>query len=254
MLAVIIAGMGSLIGLLTIGLLGAALVVYLADVLPGEGPPGRIPCHNCNRPLPWTRYLLLRRCGACGARPRWRTYFLLVAIPAAFWLLRLFPPHQLEVPLAAMLVLYLALVVTIDIEHRVILTVTSLFGALLGVVIGWRLHDFPSTLLGGAVGFCAMLALFLLGEVFVRYVSRRRGETVDEVALGFGDVILAGIAGLFLGWPGIAFGLVLTVFAGGAFSLLVILGMVVRRRYHAFSAIAYGPFLALSIAVLLLRP
>ncbi len=246
--------MASLIGWLTIGLFGAALVVYLADVLPSEGPLDRIPCHNCNQPMPLTRYVLLRRCEACGARPRWRTFFLLIAIPVAFWLLRLYPPHELEVPLAAILVLYLALIVTIDIEHRLILTVTSLFGALFGVWIGWRLHDLPFTLLGGAVGFCAMLVLFLLGELFVRFVSRRRGEAVNEVALGFGDVILAGIAGLFLGWPGIAFGLILTVFAGGAFSLLVILSMLVRHRYHAFSAIAYGPFLALSIAVLLLRP
>jgi leader peptidase (prepilin peptidase)/N-methyltransferase len=246
--------MGSLIGFLAVGLCGAALVVYLADVLPGEGPLNRVPCQRCNQPLPWARYLLFRRCEACGAGRKWRTFFLLAAIPAAFWLLSQFPPHQLEVPLASVLVLYLALVVTIDIEHRVILTITSVFGVLLGLGIGVHLHGVSSTLLGGAVGFCAMLILYLLGEVFVRYVSRRRGETVNEVALGFGDVILAGIAGLFLGWPGIAFGLILTVFAGGAFSLLIILSMLVRRSYRAFSAIAYGPFLALSIAVLLLRP
>ena len=99
-----------------------------------------------------------------------------------------------------------------------------------------------------------MLVLYLLGEVFVRQVSRRRGEPVTEVALGFGDVTLAGIAGLFLGWPGIAFGLILTIFAGGVFSLILVLVMLARHRYRAYSAIAYGPFLALSIAVLLLRP
>lgn len=242
------------IALLAIGLVGAVLVAYLADVLPrGEGL-GHVRCHKCGQNLAWARFLLFRRCGQCGASPRLRAWVLLVTLPAALLLIRAFPPHQLELPFAIVLLLYLALIVAIDMEHRVILTVTSIFGALLGVGVGTHLHGLGPTLLGGVVGYAAMLVLYLLGELFVRYMSRRRGEPVTEVALGFGDVTLAGIAGLFLGWPGIAFGLILTVFAGGAFSLILILVMLARRRYRAFSAIPYGPFLALSIAVLLLRP
>ena len=249
--------MGTLIapiGLLAIGLVGAVLVGFLADVLPTAGLRGRVPCHNCGQVLEWDRYLLFRRCRHCGATRAKRAYVLLAAIPAVVLFMGTFPPHELELSLAIVLALYLALIVAIDIQHRVILTVTSVAGALLGLGIGAHLHGLSSTLLGGAVGYAAMLVLYLLGEVFVRQVSRRRGEPVTEVALGFGDVTLAGIAGLFLGWPGIAFGLILTVFAGGVFSLLLVLVMLARHRYRAYSAIAYGPFLAVSIAVLLLRP
>jgi leader peptidase (prepilin peptidase)/N-methyltransferase len=99
-----------------------------------------------------------------------------------------------------------------------------------------------------------MLAFYFLGEVFVKYMSKKRNETIDEVALGFGDVNLAGITGLLLGWPVIILGLLFTILAGGLISLLVVVVMLIRRQYKAFSAIPYGPFMILSIFVLLLRP
>ena len=99
-----------------------------------------------------------------------------------------------------------------------------------------------------------MLAFYFLGEVFVRFMSKRRNETIEEVALGFGDVNLAGITGLLLGWPGIILGLLFAILAGGLVSLLIVIGMLIRRQYKAFSAIPYGPFMILSILVLLLRP
>ena len=131
---------------------------------------------------------------------------------------------------------------------------TSIAGALIGLAIGIHLHGIVVTLIGGAVGFGIMLAFYFLGEVFVRYMSKRRNEAIDEVALGFGDVNLAGITGLLLGWPGIILGLMFTILAGGLISLLVVVVMLVRRQYKAFSAIPYGPFMILSIFVLLLRP
>jgi leader peptidase (prepilin peptidase)/N-methyltransferase len=73
----------------------------------------------------------------------------------------------------------------------------------------------------------------------------------DEVALGFGDVNFAGILGLLLGWPGISAGLLFTVLAGGLISLLIILGMLITKKYKAFTAIPYAPFLILSAFYLL---
>jgi leader peptidase (prepilin peptidase)/N-methyltransferase len=175
-------------------------------------------------------------------------------MPAAVFYLWFLPPHQLDFAFAVSLMFYLGLVVVIDLEHRLILHATSVFGALLGLGVGARLHGITSTLIGAGVGFAVMLVLFLFGEGFVRYLSRRRGKEINEVALGFGDVSLAGISGLFLGWPGIAFGLILTVLAGGLASLLIIVIMLIRGRYRAFSTIPYGPFLAISVAILLLRP
>jgi leader peptidase (prepilin peptidase)/N-methyltransferase len=67
------------------------------------------------------------------------------------------------------------------------------------------------------------------------------------VALGFGDVNLAGVIGLMLGWPLIVFGLLFAILLGGAFSLLFVVFMMSRKKYEAFSAIPYAPFLVLSV-------
>ena len=112
-------------------------------------------------------------------------------------------------------------------------------------------HGITSTLVGGAVGFGIMLVFYFVGEWYVRYMSRKRGMPADEVALGFGDVNLAGILGLLLGWPGISAGLLFTVLAGGLISLLIIVGMLITKKYKAFTAIPYAPFLILSAFYLL---
>jgi leader peptidase (prepilin peptidase)/N-methyltransferase len=128
----------------------------------------------------------------------------------------------------------------------------SLAGAVLGLAVGIPLHGLSSTLIGGAVGFGSMWVLFYFGEVFARYMSKRRGEIIED-ALGFGDVNLAGIVGLLLGWPLVIFGLLFAILVGGAFSLLLVVGMIIRRRYHAFTAIPYAPFLILSVIYALFR-
>jgi leader peptidase (prepilin peptidase)/N-methyltransferase len=74
---------------------------------------------------------------------------------------------------------------------------------------------------------------------------------LSEVALGFGDVNLAGVMGLLLGWPGIVLGLVLAIFLGGFVSLIYIVIMLITRRYKTFAAIPYGPFLVLGGVILI---
>jgi leader peptidase (prepilin peptidase) / N-methyltransferase len=250
----ILASMGIWLGLLALGLLGGFIVNYLADVLPSLQRPGQPSCRRCGTAVPWMDYLRYRACRKCGASRGARAIIVQFTIPASFAYLWLMPPHELEVPYAAVLTLYLALITVIDLEHRLILHITSIAGALLGLAIGIHLHGVPSTLIGGVVGYGIMLAFFFFGELFVRYLSKRRGETITEVALGFGDVNLGGIAGLLLGWPGIVFGLLFTIFAGGIASIAVIAGMLIRRQYRSFTAIPYGPFLVLAIAALLFRP
>jgi prepilin signal peptidase PulO-like enzyme (type II secretory pathway) len=80
-------------------------------------------------------------------------------------------------------------------------------------------------------------------------VSRMRVEPLDEVAFGFGDVTLSGVLGLIVGYPGIILALFAGVMAGGAFSLVYMLGMKLRGRYDAFAAIPYGPFLIIGASL-----
>jgi leader peptidase (prepilin peptidase)/N-methyltransferase len=107
---------------------------------------------------------------------------------------------------------------------------------------------------GGVAGFGIMYALYLLGELFVRWLSRRRGEPVEEVALGFGDVNLTGVLGLILGWPGILIGLFFAILASGIASFFIVVFSLLTKRYQAFMAIPYAPFLIFGAVVLLFRP
>jgi prepilin signal peptidase PulO-like enzyme (type II secretory pathway) len=149
------------------------------------------------------------------------------------------------------LFLYFGVVVVIDMEHRLILHPVSWTGAILCFSAGLLLHGWLPTLIGGVVGFGIMYALHIFGDYFARWLARRRGETLTEVALGFGDVNLAGVLGLLLGWPGIVVGLILAIFIGGIVSLIYLLGMLIARRYRTFAAIPYGPFLITSAAILI---
>jgi prepilin signal peptidase PulO-like enzyme (type II secretory pathway) len=101
------------------------------------------------------------------------------------------------------------------------------------------------TLLGGLAGFLILWVMYLLGLLFSRWMARRRGGPLDEVAFGFGDVMLGGLIGLVVGWPGIVIAVLVGILLAGAFSLGYLLLMALFRRYAAFTAIPYGPFLLL---------
>jgi leader peptidase (prepilin peptidase)/N-methyltransferase len=142
-------------------------------------------------------------------------------------------------------------VVLIDLEYRLIMHPVSLFGAALGVIVGILRVGVGKTLLGGVVGFAIMWLFYQLGVLIIKLVNRRKGEPVNDVALGFGDVNLSGVLGLMLGWPLILLGLVVAVVLGGLISLIYILVMLVTRKYHAFAALPYGPFLVIGAVLLI---
>ena len=231
-----------LVGL--IGWAAGALVNYLADVLPYKRALVTPFCHTCGAPQSFTNYLLWpRRCDDCRAWRTWRVWIVEIAFVAATLWLWLRPPPNLNFLLGFILLVYFGLVTLIDLEHRLIMHPVSIAGAILGLGIGTWLHGFWDTLLGGVAGFVIMLGLYVLGSLFARLAARIRGETLDEEALGFGDVNLAGVLGLILGWPGIIMGLVFAILLGGLVSGIYMLTMLVTRRFQAFTAIPYGPFL-----------
>ncbi len=233
---------------------GAALLVnYLSDVLPARRKLTLPVCTQCAADFAWTDYILLKRCSKCGAARSKRTWITQAAGLILTVYLWYFPPKQLGFWLGFLLLIYLAVVLIIDLEHRLVLHPVSYFGIFLGLLVGTKLHGFGNALLGGLVGFGIMFGLYYLGIFFARWVSKRRGENIvaEGDALGFGDVNLAGILGLMLGLPLIFFGVLAAILAGGLVSLILVLGMLAFKRYQAFSAIPYAPFLIFGAVFLL---
>jgi leader peptidase (prepilin peptidase)/N-methyltransferase len=232
-------------------------VNYLADVLPPARRLVRPTCAKCQTPYPWGRYLLLGRCSACETGRGWRSYAVQILLTVSGGLLSIFP-RSLPSALGLVLLAYLVLVAVIDLEHRLILHPVSLFGVMLGLASGLVLRGerslgrgLETTLIGGAVGFGIMLVFYFIGNWYARRIARRRGLPDDEVALGFGDVNLSGVLGLILGWPGILAGLMFAILMAGLFSLALILGMLIAKKYRPFTAIPYAPFLILGAVILI---
>lgn len=172
---------------------------------------------------------------------------MMVMIGIWLWML---PYTEIQPLFTVLLLAYFMLVIVVDLEHRLILHPVSIAGGALCLIIGCQLHGIQPTIYGGAAGAAIMYGLYILGRVFVRYLSKARQEDIGEEALGFGDVILGGVLGLLLGWPGIIAGLILAVILAGIISLLYMAGMFIARRDLRNLTIAYGPYLVISAFIL----
>lgn len=237
--------------ILVVGVSGAWLVNYLGDVLPRYRKFASPTCPDCQSELDWRFYFTLASCRECGARPSKRHWIVLILLPILAALLYYFPPPVLGKWGGILWLVYFALIVVIDLEHRLILHPVSLVGALLGLYFGIKAHHVVNTLVGACAGFGIMLLFYFLGELFIRFLSKRRGEEIQEVALGFGDVNLAGVMGTLLGWPGVVGGIFLAVLIGGLVSGAYLLFQLARKEYQAYRALPYGPFMVLSVFLLL---
>ncbi len=257
--------------LIPLGWLCGMVVNYLSDVLPWKRRLARPICVRCHweayhqaeqagqaenftppqGAFPWLNYFFWpRRCPQCGRGRGWRVWLVEAAyIAITLWL---WGNHTEKLGFWGGLfwLAYFGVVVVIDMEYRLILHPVSLFGVAAGLVTGIYLHGLSSALLGGVVGYGIMFGLYWLAGVFLKLAGRMRGEKVDDVALGFGDVNLSGVLGLFLGYPAILGGLMLAFFIGGGVSLVYLLVMLALRRYRLFTALPYGPFLVAGAVVL----
>lgn len=243
---------GVVISLIAVGFLCGLLVNYLADVLPFTRHLSKPVCHHCHTNQGWNEFLGLHRCRNCHSPKSLRYWMVIIIYVTAVSYCYYFPSSRLSFSVGLLLLIYFGIVAVIDIEHRVVLDQISLVGVVLGFAIGFWLHGWLPTLLGGITGFGTMFILYYTGILYSRWIARRRGQGEDElVALGFGDVNLSGVLGLILGFPGIFAGLLFAIVIGGVVSLVYVVIMIVRRQWQSFSAIPYAPFLLLGAGILL---
>lgn len=188
----------------------------------------------------------------------WAVLALLVGLSFYIWL---FPPVKIEYFLGFVLTIYFGLVFVIDLEHRLILHPTSIFGVALGLIVGIIKRGVGPTLLGALGGLVIMLFFYFMGVLFARYRAQRMQaagqETDDEEALGAGDVILVTILGLILGWPVIWFGLLAAILLGGIVSLGLLAWLLVSGQYSKNALmlfIPYGPYFITTAFVIVFFP
>jgi hypothetical protein len=251
-----------------VGWIGGLIVNYLADVLPVKRRFSTPACVSCGRDFSAAEYLLFRPCSNCNRQRSTRTwlvqlFMLIVSLYAwfrpPFDTLTFHPPFPIAYTLGMILLIYFAMVFVIDLEHRLILHPTSVFGALFGLGLGMWLHGIISTLLGGLIGLLVMLVFYYFGVLFARYRAKQlqaAGQDADdEEALGFGDVILAGILGLILGWRIIGTCLLVGILLGGVIGIIFVLYLMISKRYKTLMVfIPYGPFFITSAFLLLFLP
>lgn len=227
--------------------IGSFLNVVVHRVPRGESvvrPPSA--CPSCGTPIrprdnvPVLGWLLLRgRCRDCSA-PISRRYPLVELGTAGLFALMAFR-FGFDPVMPAYL--YLAAVGTalalIDLDCKRLpdaLTLPSYPIALVLLALGAVLGSESGQLLRAVLGGAAMFALY-----FALCFAYPAG-------MGFGDVKLAGVLGLYLGWLGWgvwAAGLFLGFLLGGLFGV----ALIAVRRGGRKTAVPFGPFMLLGVLV-----
>lgn len=242
---------GKVIAVCLIGWICTAIINYISDSLPQNGNLSAPVCKNCGAQESFQDILLLRPCSFCHNYPGIRSWLVLITIPLLFEYLYLFSPSPLGFGVSSLLILFFAIVFIIDVEHREIYTVITLIGGIICLSCGWKLHGMSRTLWGGIAGYAIMFALYWMGIGFNHVLEKIRNIEIDEVALGYGDVTLSGVLGLVLGFPGIAYALLMAILLGGMFAGVMLVMGKIQNKYQSFTAMPYAPFLLIGASILL---
>lgn len=252
---------------LILGWLAGIVVNLLADDLPERRAvrfPPRYPDDTPRPPIAWSGVLAFvsgRRASPGGAKLPVRHFITEIATIALFvlaWIVALNDAQMTTAQLAFWLayMAIFALITVIDVEHRLILFVVIIPSALVALAdailtpYGPNLTD---SLLGGALGFGVFFAMYLGGFLFTYVLGKLRGKTIDEVAFGYGDVMLITLSGLILGWRPLFFTIFLTVILGAIGALVYLLvRAIMRRHYSLFTPLPYGPYIVAGTLLMLL--
>ena len=228
--------------------MAAVLAVVCGATGLGVGPvlsvvAHRVGGHEAVAPLPhcWACHVpvvawVLRsgRCRRRGARAPARRP--LVELTSAVLMSAAALRFGLSWPLPAFCVLFASLVVVsvVDLDHLIIsrrvvyptLCITAPLLALAAVATGAWAH-LGSAAIGGVVGFGSLLVVHL----------------VAPHGMGFGDVRLAGLIGMMLGWLGLGYGVVALLLALVLASVVGVALIATRLRSRT-DAVPLGPFMA----------
>ncbi len=213
---------------------GSFLNVVICRVPQGKSivyPPSHCPsCLHPLRPadlLPVVSYMSLKgKCRYCGCRisPQYPAVEVVTGI--LFFLAFIRYGCTLDFLRCAALFSMLIPAAAIDLKYKIIPDKLNLAGLVLGVPF---LVESKEAFFSGAAGFLTGGGLLLLIAV-----ASRGG-------MGGGDIKLAAVMGLYLGWKYLLLALFLAFAAGGAAGAVMILFKMKKMK----DAVPFGPYLAL---------
>jgi leader peptidase (prepilin peptidase)/N-methyltransferase len=230
-------------------LIGSFLNVVIYRVPQGTSivAPGSA-CPGCGTAIAWydnvpvLSWIVLRgRCRSCrtGISARYAIVEILTALLFAATAAR-FGANWVLPALLVFTAGLIALAFT-DLDHhllpvKIVYPVLLMVGALL-VAASYATHDWHRLVVAAASGLVWFLVFFALNAVSPRF-------------LGFGDVRLAFVLGLALGWLGVGYVLV-GFYAANVVGAVVGLSLIGTKRIGRSTPIPYGVFLAIGAFVAL---
>ena len=223
--------------------IGSFLNVCIYRIPRGESiiKPGSH-CPYCLKPIrsydniPVLSYILLGgRCRYCGARisPRYPLVEIASAVLALAVLYRFGPGLRFIVYYAFSCSL---LVITfIDLDHQMIPNSITLGGIIAGIVLNPVLPlSFKDSLLGLVLGSGTLL-MVIYGYLLI---TGRQG-------MGGGDVKLLGMIGIFTGWQGVVFTILISSLIGSITGIT----WIILTKKDMKAAMPFGPFLSLGAII-----
>ena len=204
-------------------------------------------CPSCKYELHWydnipvLSYLMLGgKCRKCKTHISFR-YTAVELANTLLWLLCVFLFWEKSIPLACIYIIVLSVFICvffIDLEHQIIFDRFQIILLILGVAsiffdkdFGWLSH-----VIGGVVGF----AVFYL-------ISWGFEKLCGKEGLGGGDVKLAGVVGLLLGWERLLLGLLIATIPAAVIMLILSKGKKGENRQFPFA-----PFLVVGFGASML--
>jgi leader peptidase (prepilin peptidase) / N-methyltransferase len=150
-----------------------------------------------------------------------------------------------------------ALIIVIDMEHKLILFSVMIPATILALLDGYFLPNpkpiFNDAMLGALLGFSAFLVIYLGGYAFRWYMNRFRGANIKTVPFGYGDVMMITFSGALVGVLNTFEVIFLTTGLGAIGALIfLIVQRFLKGRYEAFTAIPYGPYIVIATLMALL--
>lgn len=148
-----------------------------------------------------------------------------------------------------------ALIIVIDMEHKLILFVVMIPSIILALLDGFFLPapypGFVDSLVGFGVGFGFFLLIYIFGYGFRWLMGKMRGQKINTVAFGYGDVMMISFSGAMLGLLPTLMAIFITLMLGFLGAILFMIGRkLVSGRYDAFTAIPYGPYIVIATLIM----